>query len=104
MNDYRINVRFQIDNPAEQKAAEFLKSLKGSRNKFVVDAVIAKMNQEFIVSDELLESIRQLFREEVQFVSVTAAPKASVTVSAELTEAQKEENEKNVLADLELFG
>ena len=46
MSDYRINVRFHDDVPAERKAVEHLKTLKKSRNKFIVDAVIAYINNE----------------------------------------------------------
>lgn len=104
MSDYRINVRFHTDVPAEKKAAEYLQALNKSRNKFIVDAVIAHMNKENADNETLLESIRQIFREEVQTVAVVAAPPTTVAVTAELTEEQKAENAKNVLADLEMFG
>ena len=45
MSDYRINVRFHDNVPAEKKAAEYLLSLNKSRNKFIVDAVIAYINE-----------------------------------------------------------
>ncbi len=103
MSDYRINVRFHADVPAEKKAAEYLQTLNKSRNKFIMDAVIAYMNKESTDNETLLENIRQIFREEVQTVVVSAPPTA-VAVTAELTEEQKAENAKNVLADLEMFG
>ena len=103
MSDYRINVRFHADVPAEKKAAEYLQTLNKSRNKFIIDAVIAYMNKESTDNETLLENIRQIFREEVQTVVVSAPPTA-VAVTAELTEEQKAENAKNVLADLEMFG
>lgn len=104
MSDYRINARFHTDVPAEKKAAEYLQALNKSRNKFIVDAVIAHMNKENADNETLLESIRQIFREEVQTVVVVAASPAAVAVTAELTEEQKAENAKNILADLEMFG
>lgn len=104
MSDYRINVRFHTDVPAEKKAAEYLQTLNQSRNKFIVDAVIAYINKENADNETLLESIRQIFREEVQTVAVVSAPPAVVAVTAELTEEQKAKNAKNVLADLEMFG
>ena len=103
MSDYRINVRFHDNVPAEKKAAEYLQNLNKSRNKFIVDAVIAYMNKESTDNETLLENIRQIFREEVQTVAVVSAPPAAVAVTAELTEEQKVENAKNVLADLEMF-
>ena len=104
MSDYRINVRFHDDVPAEKKAAEYLQTLNKSRNKFIVDAVIAYMNKESSDNETLLESIRQIFREEVQTVAVVSALPTAVAATAELTEEQKAENAKNVLADLEMFG
>lgn len=103
MSDYRINVRFHNDVPTERKAAEHLKTLKKSRNKFIVDAVIAYINNE--TSDSvLLENIRQIFREEVQAVAVISTPPTAVTVTTELTKEQEEENTRNILADLDMFG
>ena len=104
MSDYRINVRFHTDVPAEKKAAEYLQALNKSRNNFIVDAVIAHMNKENADNETLLESIRQIFREEVQTVAVVAASPAAVAVTAELPEGEKAENAKNILADLEMFG
>ena len=104
MSDYRINVRFHTDVPAEKKAAEYLQALNKSRNKFIVDAVIAYMNKEISDNETLLESIRQIFREEVQTVAMVSVPPIAVAVTTELTEEQKAENAKNVLADLEMFG
>lgn len=104
MNDYRINVRFHTDLADERKAAEYLQSLKKSRNKFIVEAVIAAMNREIDEKDTLLEQIRQIFREEVQMVTVSAAQIPAATVSQELTEEQKAENARNILEDLEMFG
>ena len=103
MSDYRINVRFHEDIPAERKAAEHLKTLKKSRNKFIVDAVIAYMNNE--TSDSvLLQNIRQIFREELQAVAVVSTPPTAVTVTPELTEEQEQVNKQIVLADLDMFG
>ena len=103
MDDYRINTRFSLKDDAERNAADYLKSLGRKRNQFIVQAVIAKI-EENNSKDSLLESIRQIFREEVQTVSVVSQPVPSVALVTELTEEQKEKNAKNVLADLELFG
>ena len=99
MSDYRINVRFHEDNEQEKQAAEFLKTLRKSRNQFIVDAVIAYMD-----STSLLDNIRQIFREEVQSLPVSPVQPVQQTVSFALTEEEKEENMKNVLADLDMFG
>ena len=99
MSDYRINVRFHDDNEEERRAAEYLKTLHRSRNQFVVDAVLARMDD-----TKLLDNIRQIFREEVVPLSISPVQPVHQTVSTELTEEQKEENRKNVLADLDVFG
>lgn len=104
MSDYRINVRFHSDVPAERNAAEYLQKLNKSRNKFIVDAVIAYMNKKTADNETLIENIRQIFREEVQTLAVVSAPPISMSITAELTDEQRAENEKNVLADLEMFG
>ena len=106
-DDYRINVRFDLRNEAERSAAEYLKAIqrqnRKSRNRFIVDAVIKKITNDN--SDKvLLESIRQIFREEVQSLEVVAAPTAPITTAkVELTEEQKSENAKSVLGDLDMF-
>lgn len=99
MSDYRINVRFHDDNKEERRAAEYLKSLRRSRNQFVVDAVLAHMD-----GTKLLDNIRQIFREEVGPLSISSVQPVHQTASTELTEEQKEENRRNVLADLDMFG
>ena len=99
MSDYRINVRFHDDNEEERRAAEYLRTLHRSRNQFVVDAVLARMDD-----TKLLDNIRQIFREEVTPLSISSVQPVHQTVRMELTEEEKEENRKNVLADLDLFG
>jgi hypothetical protein len=103
MSDYRINVRFHADIPAEKEAAEYLQGLNKSRNKFIVDAVIAYMKSDTEKDEVLLENIRQIFREEVQSVAVVSPPPAATSVSLELTEDEKAENVASVLADLDMF-
>jgi uncharacterized protein (DUF1778 family) len=99
MSDYRINVRFHDDNEEERRAAEYLKSLRRSRNQFVVDAVLAHMDD-----TKLLDNIRQMLREEISSANISTTIPVVQTVNTELTEEQKEENRKNVLADLDMFG
>ena len=53
----------------------------------------------------LLESIRQMLREEIGGARISPSIPVVQTVNTELTEEQKEENRRNVLQDLdELFG
>lgn len=102
MSKYRINVRFDLDNPKEAKAAQYLQSLDKSRNAFMVTAVLNEMQRQ--TSGVLLEDIRQVIREELQEVSFAAASSVFEQVQLELTEEQQTENEKSVLDDLEMFG
>ena len=76
-----------------------MKTLHRSRNQFVVDAVLARMDD-----TKLLDNIRQIFREEISSVSIATTIPVVQTVNTELTEEQKEENRKNVLTDLDMFG
>ena len=99
MSDYRINVRFHDDNEEERRAAEYLKSLCRSRNQFVVDAVLAHMDDR-----KLLDNIRQMLREEIGGANISPTIPVVQAVNTELTEEQKEENRRNVLADLDMFG
>lgn len=44
MGDYRFNVRFDGRSEVERRAATFLQGMKrGSRNRFVIDAIIERM-------------------------------------------------------------
>ena len=102
MNKYRINVRFDLDKPKEANAAQYLQALDKSRNAFMVTAVLNEMQRQ--TSGVLLDDIRQVIREELQEVSLAAAPPVFEQVQPELTEEQQAENEKSVLDDLEMFG
>ena len=109
MNVYRINLRFDLDDERERMAAEYLQQFpqrgKTTRNRFAVDALCAYISR--IEQDDrpLLESIRQLLREEIGSSNITAPVPVVQTVSTKLTEEQKEENRRNVLQDLDdLFG
>ena len=106
MKDYRINVRFHAAVPDEQKAADYLRSLKKSRNKFIVDAVLDRISREDASDEALLGKIRQIIREEVQTAGIPVSPSPTVpgTVLPELSAEQQAENDKTVLADLEMFG
>ena len=104
MNIYRLNVRFDLSNTEEADAVAFLHSLsetdRKSRNKFIVSAVLDQIHQQDKAYDFSLEDIRQVFKEELQGLSV-AVP---VALPAEKDEEQKAANDANVLSALEMFG
>ena len=104
MSKYRINVRFDLDNPKEAKAAQYLQALNKSRNAFMITAVLNEMQRQTSASGALLEDIRQVIREELQEVSFVATSPVFERAQPELTEEQQAENEKSVLDDLEMFG
>ena len=109
MNVYRINLRFDLDDDRERMAAEYLQQFpqrgKTTRNRFAVDALCAYISRVEQDDKPLLESIRQMLREEIGGASMIPTIPAVQTVNTELTEEQKEENRRNVLQDLdELFG
>ena len=110
MNEYRINVRLSLDNERQRQAAEFLEHLDreryGSRNAFAVAAICSYVDslQHGERPELSLESIRQIFREEIQGLGITpnSSPPPKV-LAADFTAEQKEENARNVLAALEAF-
>ena len=110
MKEYRLNVRFRLDDDDQRRAAEFLEHLDrkqyGSRNAFAVKAICAFIEQilDGNPNAALLGDILQIFREEVSTLQLSA-PEATEpkTLDVELTDAQKETNARNVLAALEAF-
>ena len=103
MNVYRMTTRFDLDNEEERQAVTFLKGLKhGTINRFVVDAVIAHMER--TEESPLLHDIRQIFREEMKTFPLQGVPE-NRPQEPDTDEAQREENDRSVLDDLEnLFG
>ena len=103
-NVYRLNVRFDLNSAEEAEAVRFLQSLsetdRKSRNKFIVTAVLEQIHRQGRSYDFSLEDIRQVFKEELQGLSV-AVPLA---LPAEKDEEQKAANAANVLSALEMFG
>ena len=104
MSKYRINVRFETDDPKQAEAVKFLQSLEHSRNAFIVSAVLDAVSGKSAVNNISLENIRQVIQEELQEVSFVAVPSVFQSAKTELTEEEQSENEKSVLDDLEMFG
>ena len=102
-NDYRLNLRFRLDNPKEKHVAEYLQSLQGiSRNKFVIEAIISyieKQNTKALTIDD----IRSMFKEELKAVAFVTVGNVT-TPSRELTEEEQAENIQNVIEDLDMFN
>ena len=108
MNNRRLNVRFNLDNPDEKSANDYLETLsqnnKQSRNRFIVEAVIEKIKSIDNPRSFTLEDIRAVLREELQDISFVSSAQHSVqTVDTELTEEQQEKNDAEALSFLENF-
>jgi hypothetical protein len=101
-NDYRLNLRFRLDNPKEKQAAEYLQSLQGiSRNQFIIDAVLSyieKQNSKALTIDD----IRSMFKEELKAVAFVSIG-SNESNTKELTEKEQAENIQNVIEDLDMF-
>ena len=105
---YRLNVRFDLNDEAQRRAAEYLAGLNKadgkSRNRFLVEAVLFYMEHKDGDRDFTLDDVRQVLREELRDVIFAAPPSVGhETAVTELTEEQKAENDENVLSDLAAF-
>ena len=101
-NDYRLNLRFRLDNPKEKQVAEYLQFLQGiSRNKFIIEAImsyIERQNTKALAIDD----IRSIFKEELKAISLVSDGNVT-TPSKQLTEEEQAENIHNVIEDLDIF-
>ena len=101
---YRLNVRFDLNSAEEAEAVHFLQGLsetdRKSRNKFIVNAVLEQIRRQGKSYGFSLEDIRQVFKEELQGLSVVAP----VALPAEKDEEQQAANAASVLSALEIFG
>ena len=110
MSEYRINVRFSLEDVAQRRAAEFLEHLDrkqyGSRNGFAVKAICAYVDELMNGNPNarLLEDIRKLFLEVVPTIpsAPVELPKPK-TLTAELTEEQKQKQDAAALEFLKGF-
>ena len=60
MSKYRINVRFDTDDPKQAEAVKFLQSLEHSRNTFIVSTVLEAISGKSAHNNITLENIRQV--------------------------------------------
>ncbi|MBR6110142.1 MAG: hypothetical protein IKQ36_10435 [Clostridia bacterium] len=106
----RISVRFDLSDPNQRKVYEALHEIDraehGSMSAFAIKAIGEYLdrlsyNGRF---DFTLDDIRALFREEIRELDLApreAAP--AFTPPAEMTEEQRQENDRNVLETLDMF-
>jgi len=99
-NTYRINVRFDLDNPAEKHCLEYLQSLSGSWSKFIIEAVKEKVQREESGYEQYLGDIRNIIREELADVSFVSAGNIQESEPQQSTE----DSEADILNSLSAFG
>ncbi|MBQ7862710.1 MAG: hypothetical protein IJ349_10995 [Clostridia bacterium] len=109
MSEYRINVRFNLSDTEHTAIIDYLNSLDKekykSRNQFIIDAIksaIANADKQ-TADDELLGKFREILKEELCGISVTASAHSSAGIDMELTEEQKLKNDAEALAFLDMF-
>jgi len=109
-NDYRLNVRFNLDDPEERKAAEYLQKLNSqyhrSRNSFIINAICKAMKEEQTRYDFSLDDIREVFQDVLGRTFLTSSDGRSFPIpfSPEQSDFEREEMEASVLEDLNMFG
>lgn len=96
MSEYRINVRFNLSDTEHTTIIDYLNNLDKekykSRNQFIIDAIksaIAYADRQ-TADDELLEKFREILKEELCGISVTAPAPSSESFNMELTEDEKQ--------------
>ena len=109
MSEYRINVRFNLSDTEHTTIIDYLNSLDKekykSRNQFIIDAIksaIAYADRQS-ADDDLLEKFREILKEELSGISVTASAPSSESFNMELTEEQKQKNDAEAIAFLDMF-
>ena len=111
MSEYRINVRFNLSDTEHTAIIDYLNSLDKekykSRNQFIIDAIkqgIAYADRQ-TADNELLEKFREILKEELYGISVTteAPSPSSESFNMELTEEEKQKNDAEAIAFLDMF-
>lgn len=106
----RISVRFDLSDPNERKVYEALHEIDrtehGSMSAFAIKAIGEYLDRLSCPGrfDFSLEDVRALFREEIRELDLApreAAP--AFTPPAEMTDEQRQENDRNVLETLDMF-
>ena len=109
MSEYRINVRFNLSETEHTSIIDYLNSLDKekykSRNQFIIDAIKSAIayEEKQTSDDELLDKFREILKEELSGISVTASAPSSDSFSMELTEEEKQKNDAGAIAFLDMF-
>ena len=108
MSEYRINVRLNLEDPEQRKAAEHLQHLDKkefrSQNALMVAAILAYLKQrDEDPNARLLEQIRELLHEEGFAYQQVPTNAPTLQLPIELTEEQRERSAQAALDFLENF-
>ena len=109
MSEYRINVRFNLSDTEHTAIIDYLNSLDKekykSRNQFIIDAIKSAIvhSERQTADDELLQKFREILKEELCGISVTASAPSSESFNMELTEEEKQKNDAGAIAFLDMF-
>ena len=109
MSEYRINVRFNLSDTEHTTIIDYLNNLDKekykSRNQFIIDAIKSAITyaEKQTADDELLQKFREILKEELSGISVASAIPSSAGIDMELTEEQKQKNDAEALAFLDMF-
>lgn len=109
MSEYRINVRFNLSDTEHTAIIDYLNSLDKdkykSRNQFIIGAIKSAIAYEKkrTADDELLQKFREILKEELCGISVASAIPSSAGIDMELTEEEKQKNDAEALAFLDMF-
>lgn len=111
MKEYRINIRFNLENETERMIVAYLNGLRGtqnvSRNSFIIRAI----HEKIVEGDRdaaLIEQIRAVLQEELASASIVAGQDApdepETDFSLEVTEEDLEKSKGLLRSGLEAFG
>lgn len=109
MSEYRINVRFNLSDTEHTAIIDYLNSLDKekykSRNQFIIDAIKSAIayEEKQTADDELLQKFREILKEELCGISVTASSPSTESFNMELTDEEKQKNDAGAIAFLDMF-
>ena len=111
MKEYRINVRFNLENETDRMIVAYLNRLREaehvSRNQFVINAIYAQITDE-TRNTALIERFRTVLREELSAISISPAqqetPEPVTDFSLEVNDVEIEQSKEYLRAGLELFA
>lgn len=107
---YRLNVRFNLDDPEEREAAEYLQKLNSqfhrNMNRFIIQAICKAMKEEQARYDFSLEDIRDVFQDVIGRTILSRCDGGSTLIpdALEPSAIDREKMEASILEDLDMFG